>query len=129
MEAEELREAAQHDDNWYLKQIHQELVTQRKLISELLSFYRNAEREVPEYVRRFANYMHDLHDINYMYHEIGQEAPAWIRAEMLRCDDRMRQILKYEHSEGTFGKIRAEMAPDKDNRWDHTKALTFKHGS
>jgi len=110
----------------YLKIIAQETRTTRKLMSELVRFHREAEAEVPEYMRRFANYMHDLHDISYMYSETGQEPPIWLKEEMLRCDDRMRQLLKREHAEGIFGKIRAEMATDKDNRWDHTRALTFQ---
>lgn len=129
VDAEELREQAQHDDNWYLKQIFTELKTQRQLLSELLKFYRNAEQEVPEYMRRFANYMHDLHDISYMYEERGIPVPQWLMREMERCDDRMRQLLKVEHTEGTFGKVRAGMVDDEDNRWDHSKALTFRRES
>jgi hypothetical protein len=120
---EELQSAAT-----YLKWIHQEMKTLRQLTSELVRFSRDAESEIPEYMRRFANYMHDLHDIAYMYSEIGQEPPQWIKDEQQRCDDRLRQLLKKEHAEGTFGKVRAEMAKDEDNgnRWDHTKALTFR---
>lgn len=126
MDAEELRAKAQHSDNEYLKRISQEMTTMRQLISELLSFYRNAEQEVPEYMRRFANYMHDLHDIAYMYEERGIAVPQWLLREMERCDDRMRQLLKTEHAEGSFGKIRASMVGDEDNRWDHSKQLTFR---
>ena len=114
-----------HTAEVYLERIAREMVTQRKLLSELVRFHRDAESELPEYMRRFANYMNELHDIAYMYSEIGQEPPVWIKEEMNRCDDRCRQLLKREHAEGTFGKVRAEMADDKDNRWDHTKALTF----
>lgn len=110
----------------YLERIARELKTIRQLTSELVRFQRDAEQEIPEFMRRFANYMHDLHDIAYMYSEIGQEPPAWIKEEQMRCDDRLRQLLKKEHAEGTFGKVRAEMAKDEDNRWDHSKALTFR---
>ena len=109
----------------YLERISREMTTMRKLMSELVRFHRDAESEIPEYMRRFANYMHDLHDIAYMYSEIGQEPPIWIKEEMKRCDDRCRQLLKREHAEGSFKDIRAAMAEDPDNRWDHTKALTF----
>lgn len=126
MDAEELREVASHTDNEWLKRIATEIKTIRILQSELLKFYRAAEQEVPEYMRRFANYMHDLHDIAYMYEERGIAVPQWLLREMERCDDRMRQLLKTEHSEGVFGKIRAGMVGDEDNRWDHSKQLTFK---
>jgi len=114
-----------HPIEVYLQRISREMTTMRQLMSELVRFHRDAESEVPEYMRRFANYMHDLHDIAYMYSEVGQEPPVWLKEDMKRCDDRMRQLLKKEHTDGTFGKVRAEMAGDADNRWDHTKALTF----
>lgn len=114
-----------HAPEVYLKRISREMTTLRKLMSELVRFHRDAESEIPEYMRRFANYMHDLHDIAYMYSEIGQEPPQWIKEEMKRCDDRLRQLLKSEHEDGTFAKVRAEMADDEHNRWDHTKALSF----
>lgn len=115
-----------HTAEEYLFRISREMTTMRKLMSELVRFNRDAEQEIPEFMRRFANYMHDLHDIAYMFSEVGQEPPPWIKEEMRRCDDRLRQLLKKEHAEGTFGKVRAEMATDKDNRYDHTKQLEFK---
>ena len=124
MEDEDLK--AGHPAEVYLERISRELKTIRVLQSELLKFYRNAEQEVPEYMRRFANYMHDLHDISYMYEERGIPVPQWLQREMERCDDRMRQLLKIEHAEGAFGKIRAGMVGDEDNRWDHSKQLTFR---
>jgi len=114
-----------HGAEVYLERISREMTTMRKLMSELVAFHRDAEKEIPEYMRRFANYMHDLHDIAYMYSEIGQEPPVWIKDEMMRCDDRCRQLLKKEHTDGAFKDIRAEMAEDEHNRWDHKKALTF----
>jgi len=87
----------------------------------------HAEQEVPEYMRRFANYMHDIHDIRYMYEELGHPTPRWILREMERCDDRFRQLLEKLHAGGgTFEKIRREMAADPDNRWDHTMFLPKK---
>jgi hypothetical protein len=128
-EAEEVRRNFDPEnltEKQWLARICRELVTQRQLLSELVRFNRDAEKEIPEYMRRFANYMHDLHDIAYMYSEVGQEPPVWIKEEMKRCDDRCRQLLKREHTDGTFASVRAEMAGDEDNKWDHTKALTFK---
>lgn len=110
-----------------LFRIARELTSQRKLMTELLSFYRDAEAEVPESLRRFANYMHDVHDIKYMYEEHGSNPPTHIIQEIERLDDRYRQILKSHNTDGgAIEKIRREMAGDKENRYDHTKALTFK---
>ena len=93
-----------------------------------ISFYiGEAESEVPEKVRRFMNYMHDVHDIKYMYEEIGHPVPQHLRDELERLDDRYRQILKTLHTEGgAFEKVRREMAADPENRCDHTKQLDFK---
>lgn len=110
-----------------LFRIARELTIIRKLQSELLSFYRNAETEVPESLRRFANYMHDIHDIKYMYEQHGSPVPVWVLDELRRCDDRYRQILKAMNTDGgALEKVRREMAGDPDNLHDHTKALTFK---
>lgn len=110
-----------------LFRIARELTTLRKQNTELLSFYRNAEVEVPESLRRFANYMHDIHDIRYMYEESGTPVPPHVLEELKRCDDRYRQVLKALHTDGgALEKIRREMAEDPENRWDHTRALTFK---
>lgn len=115
-----------HPPEVYLQRIAQELRTIRIQISQGLSYMRNAEAEIPEMMRRFMNYMHDCHDIHYMYEERGLPVPRWILNEMERCDDRLRQLLQKEHSEGVLGKVRTEMAEDPENRWDHKKALTYK---
>jgi hypothetical protein len=99
----------------------------RQQNTELIGFYRDAETEVPESLRRFANYFHDLHDIKYMYEEHGTVPPKHVLDEIERLDDRYRQILKAHNSDGgAIEKIRREMAGDEENRYDHTKALTFK---
>jgi hypothetical protein len=110
-----------------LFRISRELTTLRKQNTELLSFMRDAETEVPESLRRFANYMHDVHDIKYMYEESGQSPPKHTLDEIERLDDRYRQILKTHNTDGgAIEKIRREMAGDEENRYDHTKQLTFK---
>ena len=111
-----------------LFRIYRELVTMRKLTSELVSFARDAEAEVPESLRRFGNYYHDVHDIKYMHEEVGVHPPQHILNEIERLDDRYRQILKEHNTDGgSIEKIRRQMAEDADNRYDHTKQLTFKH--
>ena len=110
-----------------LWRIARELTTLRKQNTEMLGFFRDAESEVPESLRRFANYMHDCHDIKYMYEELGHPAPQHLKDELQRVDDRYRQILKTHHSDGgALEKIRREMAEDPENRWDHTRQLEFK---
>jgi hypothetical protein len=110
-----------------LFRIARELTNIRKLDTELVKFMRDAEVEVPESLRRFANYMHDIHDIRYMYEEVGTPVPQHVKDELQRCDDRYRQVLKTLHTDGgALEKIRREMADDPENRWDHTKQLEFK---
>lgn len=110
-----------------LWRIARELTTMRKQNTELLQFMRDAETEVPESLRRFANYMHDVHDIKYMYEEHGSRPPQHILDEIERLDDRYRQILKSHNTDGgAIERIRREMASDPENRYNHTRELTFK---
>ena len=111
----------------YLKWIAADMKIMRQLLTEGLKYLRDAESEVPESLRRFMNYAHDVHDVKYMYEELGQPVPKHLLDELQRVDDRYRQVLKTMHSEGgALEKIRREMAEDPENRWDHTRQLTFK---
>lgn len=110
-----------------LFRIARELATIRQQNTELVRFARDAEVEVPESLRRFANYFHDVHDIKYMYEEHGQKPPQHILDEIERLDDRYRQILKAHNTDGgAIERIRREMAGDSENRYNHTRELTFK---
>lgn len=121
--AEEVEDKVSDHD--ILLRIARELKIIRELTSATTNAAREAESEIPEKMRRFVMYMHDVHDINNMYHELGQQAPEWVKSEMERCDDRYRQLLIEAHTDGgTFEKVRREMAQDPDNRWDHTRQLT-----
>ncbi len=107
-----------------LKNVLQELKGIRQACVEAVNDMRAAEKEVPEYMRRFANYMHDLHDIRYMYEELGHSVPEYLKRELERCDDRCRQLLDKLHTDGgAFEKVRREMAEDPLNKWDHTRLL------
>lgn len=107
-----------------LNRIAREMVMIRQLCSDVVNFAREAESEVPEKMRRFANYMHDLHDIKYMYEEHGVDVPVYIMREIERLHDRYRQLLKELNMEGgTFNKVRRDMASDAENRYDHTRLL------
>jgi hypothetical protein len=113
------------DDGDTLKRILKELITIRKNMHDVLGYIRDAESEVPEKVRRFGMHMNTIHDVMELYTERGQPVPDHIMREAERCDDRMRQILNEAHADGgTFEKVRAKMADDPNNRWDHTRLLT-----
>lgn len=117
--------ADRHAPEVYLERIANDVKIIRELVSKSVNATHEAESEIPEKMRRFVMYMHDVHDIVNLYHELGQEAPAWVKSEMERCDDRFRQLLTEAHTDGgTFEQVRREMVKDPDNRWDHTRQLT-----
>lgn len=102
----------------------EELKKIREMMTVVVHAIREAESEIPEKMRRFIMYMHDVHDVSYMYEERGHNVPEHIKREMERCDDRYRQLLTESHAEGgAFNKVRREMAEDPLNRWDHTRLL------
>jgi hypothetical protein len=108
-----------------LNRIAREAAASRELLGKLVyAMINQAEAEVPESMRRFVTYMHDIHDITYMYEQRGLPIPRWILQEMERCDDRFRQLLEKHHTDGgAFERVRREMAADPLNRWDHTRLL------
>ena len=108
-----------------LDRIGREQKTTRELISKFVyAMVDEAEREIPEKYRRFCNAMHDIHDIKYMYEDVGSLVPPHLLRACERFDDRFRQIEEEMNSEGgVFSKIRREMAADPRNRWDHTRYL------
>lgn len=115
----------QHSDTVYLERISKDMALVRQMLTKVVNYMVDAESEVPEKMRRFIMYFHDVHDVMNMYQEHGQEPPEHIKAEARRCDDRYRQLLKELHMDnGAFEKVRREMAKDTENRWDHTKQLT-----
>lgn len=110
-----------------LKAVRKELTTIRQLIGEGLFALREAEAEIPEKMRRFIMYMHDMHDVKNLYDEHGLQVPPHVLREVERCDDRLRQLLEKFHTDGgAFEKVRREMAADPNNRWDHTRLLSGK---
>ena len=108
-----------------LDRIAREQKTTRELISKFVyAMVDEAESEIPEKYRRFTNAMHDIHDIKYMYEDVGSSVPTHILRACERFDDRFRQIERDMNAEGgVFNKIRREMAADPENRWDHTRLL------
>lgn len=114
-----------HPPEVYLERISKELTLMRQMMSKSVNATAEAESEIPESMRRFANYYHDVVHIKGEYVSLGLAAPPHVDREMERCDDRFRQLLVKHHLDGgTFEKVRREMAEDPDNRWDHTRLLT-----
>lgn len=107
-----------------INRLAQEMATIRQLVSEAVLYLRNAESEVPERIRRFSHHMHSIHDIKYMYEDVGAVVPPHILEECRRCDDRFRQLVAEENAEGgVFSRVRREMASDPFNVHDHTRQL------
>lgn len=112
-----------------LFRIFRELVTIRQNTSKALFAMAEAEKEIPEKMRRFANYFHDIVHIKGEYVSLGIKPPDWIDREMEQQHDRFRQVLAELHTDGgAFEKRRRDMADDPNNRYDHTRQLTFKGG-
>jgi hypothetical protein len=112
---------SEHD---ILLRIARELKDIRVMMTKVISYMVDAESEVPEKMRRFIMYMHDVHDIGHLYEERGLPIPSYVVSELERCDDRYRQLLQELHLDGgTFERVRREMAKDAENKWDHTRQL------
>jgi hypothetical protein len=102
----------------------QEMQAVKKMLQEVTFYMKEAETEVSEKMRRFVMYMHDLHDIMFLYESRGLPIPDYVGREIERCDDRYRQLLEEANLEGgTFNKVRRDMASDPNNRWDHARFL------
>lgn len=119
------------NDRDLLLRIARELKTIREGVGKALFAIHEAEAEVPEKMRRFANYFHDIVHIKGEYITLGLKAPAWLDAEMERCHDRMKQVLHDLHSNGGhFEKVRRQMAEHPaGNRYDHTRQLVHQKES
>jgi septation ring formation regulator EzrA len=118
------------DEGNELNRMARELASIRQLMVQVVQFIRDAESEIPEKMRRFMGYMHDVHDVKYMYEELGQPVPQHLLRELERLDDRYRQLLKELHLDGgAFERVRREMATDPENRYDHTRLLIKPKGA
>lgn len=113
----------------YLKRIADELKIIRQQSTEMALAARDAESEIPEKMRRFANYFHDIVHIKGEYVSLGLKAPDYIDREMERCCDRFRHLLDDLHQDGgIFEQIRRDMAERPGNRYDHTRQLMKPNG-
>ena len=108
-----------------LKALDEQAVLLKKIVDRLdsvcLAIIR-AEQEVPEYMRRFTMYFHDMVHIQARYEELGLVMPTHIRSEIERASDRMRILLDRENNQGgTFYKIREEMDKEEGNLYKHMR--------
>jgi hypothetical protein len=113
-----------------LFRIARELTTIRQGVAKALYAMAEAEKEVPEKMRRFMNYYHDVVHVKAAYVELGLRPPTEIDQEMERNHDRGLQILHDLHSDGGhFEKVRREMTnhPVKP-RYDHTRQIAKPNG-
>lgn len=108
----------------HLKNIARDIQDIKSNLLQVINYMHDAEAEVPEKMRRFIMYFHDMHDLVNFYHELGLETPAWISREVERCADRLRHLIEDQEKPGeTFEKVRREMSKREGNRYDHTKLL------
>ena len=114
----------EHSDSVYLERMSKDMKLSREMLTKVVNYMVDAESEIPEKMRRFIMYMHDVHDVAHLYEERGLPVPSYIMRELERCDDRYRQLLDELHLDGgVFEKVRRTMAEDPLNRWDHTRQL------
>ncbi len=112
------------DSDAHLQRMARDIQDIKSLLTKVLNAITDAESEVPEKMRRFIMYMHDVHDIGHLYEERGLPVPDYIMRELERCDDRYRHILEDMHEPGAaFDKVRREMTQRPGNRWDHSRLL------
>ena len=112
------------EDTEFLKQIARDMRELLLNVREAVKYMKDAESEVPEKMRRFMMYFHDIHDLRDLYHQGGQEPPTYVRREIEKCDDRLRHLLEDLYAEdGAFEKLRREMSQRAGNRYDHTSLL------
>lgn len=94
------------------------------MLSKVITYMNEAESEVPEKMRRFMMYYHDVKDILDMHHSLGTVPPAYLLREIERCDDRYRHLLEdLQTDTGAFERVRQEMSQRPGNRWDHSRLL------
>lgn len=110
--------------DFHLKDMARDMREVLLLLREVVKYMKEAETEVPEKMRRFIMYMHDVHDVSYLYEERGLPIPPHIVREMERCDDRYRHLLEDGNMDsGWLERVRAEMSKREGNRWDHSRML------
>ena len=115
------------DEDSNLANMARDIRELRSMLTQVLNAVTDAETEIPEKMRRFTMYYHDVKDFVDMYHSIGVPCPDYILREIERCDDRYRQMLEDLNKDlGAFERVRREMSKREGNRYDHTRLLSGK---
>ena len=110
----------------YMERISRDIRVLRNDITKVVVYMEKAERLIPEEMRRFIMYYHDVHDIRHLYHEHGLEPPPEVNSEIERCADQFVQMIREYHSDGgVFEKSRADLAEKAGNYYNHTRKLAF----
>jgi hypothetical protein len=112
------------DDQGYLARMARDLQGIRSMLNEVITYIKDAESEVPEKMRRFMMYYHDVHDMKNMHEELGLPVPSHVLREIERCSDRWKHLLDELFTDnGAFEKVRQDMTQRGGNRYDHTRLL------
>ena len=107
-----------------LARLARDIQALRSMLTEVVNYMKEAESEVPEKMRRFTMYFHDVRDFIEMYRQLGQEPPSHVLREIERCDDRYRHLLHdLNLDQGAFERVRQDMTTRSGNRWDHSRLL------
>lgn len=115
---------ADDDNATAMTRLARDMQAIRSMLTEVVNYMKDAESEIPEKMRRFMMYFHDVHDIKYMYEEHGQPPPPHVVKEIERCDDRYRHLLEDLNLDtGAFERVRQDMSKRAGNRWDHSRLL------
>lgn len=112
------------DADVYLKDMARDMRELVRHIRDVVRYMKEAESEVPEKMRRFIMYFHDMHDLRDLYHQAGVEPPGHILREIEKCSDRLKHLLDELYTDGgAFEKVRQEMTKKEGNRYDYTQLL------
>ena len=107
------------DDNAVLEELRK--IT--KQLASVLGAIEKAESEVPEYMRRFVMYYHDIVHIREAHVQLGLTPPKSIDYEIERCSDRMAQLVDSEHNQGgTFHRVMEDMMKIGGTKYKHGRA-------
>jgi len=114
------------DDDLSITRIARDMRAMLLELREVTKYMREAESEIPEKMRRFMMYFHDMHDLKNMHEELGLIPPKYVLTEIERCYDRLRHLLEDlfdKEKEGHFERVREAMSKREGNKYDWSKAL------
>jgi hypothetical protein len=113
-----------------LKSLSRDMREVTLMLREVVKYMKDAESEIPEKMRRFIMYFHDVHDIWWLYMQTGHNPPEHIKKEIERCADRYKHILDDLYGDqGAFERVRQEMSKRTGNKYDHSRMVSYETGS